>query len=112
MIRRPTVIAVLAGSLLAIPAVSATARPAAPEAHAAGSCGVGSGRGYGYSYLTSLKVTRTSCSTGRSVAKHHGHLRGWSCRGKRLDSSPVQYDERVTCHSGRRQVVWTYTQNT
>jgi hypothetical protein len=29
-----------------------------------------------------------------------------------LDSSPVQYDARMTCKSGGKQVVWTFTQNT
>jgi hypothetical protein len=91
----------------------ASAKPVAPiEAHAARGCSVGTGRGYGYSYLTSLKVFRTSCSTGRALAKRHGHKPGWSCRRIRLDTSPVQYDDRVTCLSGQRKVVWTYTQNT
>ena len=84
----------------------------APRAHAAGSCGIGSGHGYGYTYLTSLKVTKTSCATGRSVAKHHGHVKGWKCSTKRLATSPVQYESRVTCKSGSRQVVWTFSQNT
>jgi hypothetical protein len=84
----------------------------APQARIAGSCGVGSGHGYGYTYLTSLKVTRTSCSTGKSVAKHHGHVKGWKCSTKRLATSPVQYEARVTCKSGSRQVIWTFSQNT
>jgi hypothetical protein len=98
----------LSGILLT--ATGALAR--APRAHAAGSCGIGSGHGYGYTYLTSLKVTKTSCATGRSVAKHHGHVRGWKCSTKRLAASPVQYEARVTCKSGSRQVVWTFSQNT
>ncbi len=91
----------------------ASANPVAPiEAHPAGACSVGTGHGYGYSYLTSLKAFRTSCSTGRALAKRHGHEGGWSCKRIRLDTSPVQYDNRVTCLSGQRKVVWTYTQNT
>ncbi|MGH2866854.1 MAG: hypothetical protein ACRDNK_04695 [Solirubrobacteraceae bacterium] len=90
----------------------ASAGAQGPVARATTGCGVGAGKGYGYSYLTSLKVRRTSCATGRSVAKHHGRLRSWSCTKKRLDTSPVQYDDRETCHSGARQVVWTFTQNT
>lgn len=109
--RSPLLTAALAATALATGATGAAAR-SAPQASAAGSCSVGSGYGYGYSYLTSLRVTDTSCATGRSLAKHHGHVRGWSCHGRRLDTSPVQYDERVTCRSGQRQVVWTYTQNT
>ena len=94
-------------ALAAVPAASARA-----VAHTAGNCGVGSGRGYGYSYLTFLWVYKTSCATGKSVAKQHGHARGWSCSKKILDKSPVQYDAKVTCKSGRREVQWTYTQNT
>jgi hypothetical protein len=75
-------------------------------------CNVGAGKGYGYSYLTSLSVNGVSCSTGSYVAKKHGHVRGWRCRQKRLDTSSFQYDERVSCASGRHSVVWTYTQNT
>jgi hypothetical protein len=105
---------------LIIPALVAVlglaAASAAPahyvRAHAARGCGVGSGHGYGYTYLTSLTVHNTSCSTGKSVAKHHGHFPGWHCSTKRLATSPVQYDSRVTCHSGSRQVIWTFTQNT
>jgi hypothetical protein len=82
-----------------------------PVAHTAGGCGVGSGRGYGYTYLTSLSVHRTSCSTGKKVVRHHGHLGGWHCSKTRLATSPVQYDERESCKSGGRRVVWTYTQN-
>lgn len=97
-----------AGVLLT--ASGALAQP--PRARAAASCGVGSGHGYGYTYLTSLKVTRTSCSTGKRVVKRHGHVRGWRCSKKRLATSPVQYDDRETCSQSRRRVVWTFTQNT
>jgi hypothetical protein len=97
-------------SLATLPALAA-ARPSV-RAHVARGCSVGSGHGYGYSYLTSLRVSHTSCATGRVIARHHGRVRGWSCTRRRLDSSPVQYDERVSCRSGRRQVVWTYTENT
>ena len=83
-----------------------------PVARTAASCGVGLGHGYGYTYLTSLKVYGTSCSTGRIVVKHHGRVSGWHCVKKRLDTSPVQYDERETCTSGARRVVWTYIQDT
>jgi hypothetical protein len=82
-----------------------------PAARMASSCGVGSGTGYGYTYLTSLTVKRTSCATGKSVAKHHGKVRGWRCSMKKLASSPVQVQDRETCKSGAKQVVWTYTQN-
>jgi hypothetical protein len=101
-------LALMAGALALVAGASART----PVARAAGSCGVGAGHGYGYSYLTSLQVYRTSCATGRTVARHHGHVRGWRCSRKILDRSPVQYDAHMTCGSGRRQVKWTYTQNT
>jgi hypothetical protein len=88
----------------------ASARPLV--AHAAGTCSVGSGRGYPYSYLTYLWVYKTTCRTGRNLVHHKGHVSGWHCKHKNLDRSPVQYDAKVTCNSGRRQVQWTYTQNT
>lgn len=81
-------------------------------ARVAGSCKVGSGRNDGYSYVTSLSVRRTSCSNGLKLVKHNGRLRGWGCKKKVLDHSPVQYDARMTCKSGGKQVVWTFTQNT
>jgi hypothetical protein len=92
------------------PGSAASARPA--TARTAGSCGVGNGKGYGYSYLTYLWVYKTTCSTGKTVARHHGKLAGWHCKKKTLDRSPVQYDAKVTCSNGSRQVQWTYTQNT
>ena len=105
-----SVVGVLAAVMLLWVVASAAAD--GPSAQAATGCNVGTGTGYGYSYLTSLSVRRTGCATGRTVVKHHGHVRGWSCQKKRLDTSPVQYDDRETCRSGARQVVWTFTQNT
>jgi hypothetical protein len=82
-----------------------------PTVRIASSCGVGSGKGYGYTYLTSLTVKRTSCATGKSVAKDHGKVKGWHCSTKELASSPVQVQNRETCKSGSKQIIWTYTQN-
>jgi hypothetical protein len=93
-------------------ATAASGTPRLASAHAAGGCNVGSGRNDGYSYVTSLSVRATSCARGMTLVKHHGHLSGWGCKRKLLDRSPVQYDARMTCHSGARQVVWTFTQNT
>ena len=102
----------ISAALAAAPGAGARAH-AAPLAQAAGSCHIASsGHGYGYSYLTWLWVYRTNCATGTHVAKRHGHVRGWSCHRRVLDRSPVQYDAKVTCKSGRREVAWTYTQNT
>ncbi len=91
-------------------APGAGARPAV--AHTAGTCSVGSGRGYGYSYLTWLWVSKTSCASGKNLAKHHGNLSGWRCTQKILDRSPVQYDAQKTCKRAAAQVQWKYTQNT
>jgi hypothetical protein len=93
-------------------AATPTAFARGPVAHVAGRCSVGSGRGYGYSYLTYLWVSRISCSTGKYVARHHGKVRGWRCTKTILDRSSVQYDAKVSCSSGRRQVRWIFTQNT
>ena len=98
--------------VLTVGALAATTSSARPAAHAAGSCNVGSGRNDGYSYVTSLRVSRTSCSSGMKLVKHHGKERGWHCSRKVLDRSPVQYDARMSCKGGRRSVVWTFTQNT
>jgi hypothetical protein len=98
-------------ALLAIGIAASGAAARGPVAHAAGSCGLGDPRGYGYSYLTSLWVKNTTCKLGRTIAKDHGHYSGWSCKKTTLDSSPVQYDARVTCTSGSRVVKYTYTQN-
>jgi hypothetical protein len=81
-----------------------------PLARAATTCGVGNGKGYGYTYLTTLTVHGTGCGTGKSVVKSRG--KGWKCSKKRLNTSPVQYQERESCKSGSRTVVWTYSQNT
>jgi len=92
--------------------VGAAARPRAPVAHAAKACSVGTGEGYGYTYLTSLKVTDTTCTTGKTLVRHKGKLKGWRCTTKILDRSPVQYDARKTCSDHRKRVVFAYTQNT
>jgi hypothetical protein len=98
-----------AASLALIVASGALAH--SPVAQTAGGCSY-NWRNYGYSYLDKLTVKRTSCKTGRKVAHHHGHLRGWHCTKKRLDTSSFQYNDRVTCKSGARQVMWVFTQNT
>ena len=100
-------LAALVGAAIA----AGSAAASGPVAHAAGTCSIGSATGYGYSYLTSLWVSNTSCKTGRTVAKYHGHVSGWSCKKTTLDSSPVQYDARVSCTKGSGRIKWTYTQN-
>jgi hypothetical protein len=92
-------------------------------ARAATTCRAGKYPGSGY--FTSLKVTHTSCSTGRKleVAYYHCRLRhgvkgrctsrvmGYRCKEVR-NSIPTEIDARVTCTSGSRKIVHTYQQNT
>ena len=66
---------------------------------------------FGYSYFEWLWVNHTTCTTGRYVAKHHGHVSGWSCTRKITAQSSFQYDATETCRSGGRTVQWKYTQN-
>jgi hypothetical protein len=103
-------------------AAAASAAASGPEAAAAGACKPPSYPGSGY--FTSLSVSRTSCSTGRSVARaHHAcrvkhGLRGrctrsvlrYSCSEHRV-SIPSEIDSRVTCKRGTRRVVFYYQQN-
>lgn len=109
LIVKLVVVAALVSAVM-VAAVGAQANE--PRAHAAGTCGVGNGRHLGYSYVTSLWVYHTSCGTGKKLASHRGHLRGWRCSKKILATSPVQYDARETCHSGGREVQYSFTQNT
>lgn len=110
MTARSRAAAVLAASLaIAVPAGAASA---GPVAGAARSCGYS--RHLGYSYVTSIHVRHVSCRTGkRVVRRYHDHHRvsGYHCHRHVLDSSPFQYDARVTCRGGSRRVIFTYTQN-
>lgn len=105
-----SMIILLSGAIVLSSASAVSART--PVARVAGGCGVGNGEGFGYTYLTSLTVHNTSCSTGRHLAHKHGHLSGWHCNTRRLISSPTQYQDKETCTQGSRTVVWTFTQNT
>lgn len=106
--RSMALLLVCAGALM----TTAVAFAHAPAARVARSCNVGMGYGYGYTYLTSLNVTHTSCSNGKYIAGRHGHVGGWQCNKTRQATSPLQYQDRETCNSGRRRVVWTFSQNT
>lgn len=79
----------------------------------------------GTGYFTSLKVTGTSCATGRKVALayyrcrlRHG-VRGrctsavlrFKCSETR-NTIPTEIDARVTCRRGSAKVVHTYQQDT
>jgi hypothetical protein len=117
--------AALMALLLVALAASATAG-AAPRVHAARSCNIsGQQQSLGASYVTSLSVRHTSCSNGKAVVrayqkcrrangwkgKCHHRVKGFRCRRHIQDSSPVQYDAKVTCRRGGKRVTHTYTQN-
>jgi hypothetical protein len=109
----PILATLLAAAVCALPA----------SARAATTCKPGKYPGSGY--FTSLKVTHTSCTTGRKleVAYYHCRLKhgakgrctsrvmGYRCKEVR-NSIPTEIDARVTCTSGSRKIVHTYQQNT
>ena len=121
MSRAVLVVAVAAVSLLVIAGASAS-----PQVHAARSCNInGQQQHLGASYVTSLSVRHTSCANGKAVVKAYqkcrrahgwrgkcGHrVKGYKCARHIQDSSPVQYDAKVTCRRGAKRVTHTYTQN-
>jgi hypothetical protein len=100
-----------------------TAALALPEAAAAKRCAPPKYPGNGY--FTSLQVARVPCERGRAVAlEHHrcrtrtgrkgrcsGRVLGYRCRERRV-AIPTEFNSRVTCTRNRKQVVFTYQQNT
>jgi hypothetical protein len=111
----------LATAQVATPAVAAPA-----TAHAARACAPPKYPGSGY--FTSLRVSGTSCRTGRQVALAHyrcrrangvrGHCRHRVLHFRCTESRPssartrTEYNARVTCTRGSRRVIFTYQQNT
>lgn len=85
-------------------------------------------RGLGASYVTSLKVSGTTCAKGKGVTLAFNQCRtaggkpqgkcarkvgNYTCVEKRYDAVPgVQYSSKVTCSWGSKKVFSTYTQNT
>jgi hypothetical protein len=126
-IRLPVLALAAAGTCLAGACVGG-AQAAAPagSVHAAGACSAPHYPGSGY--FTSLRVSHTSCRTGRKVAlahyrcrrKHgvrgrcHHRVLHFRCSEHRPSSAriPTQYSSRVTCTRGSRRVVFVYQQNT
>ncbi len=109
------------GSLAVLAAVAAllTFAPAA----AAKRCGVDDTPGaYGTTYVLSLKVTNTSCRSGRRVirafhacrpgkkGKCESRVRGYSCSENRYNKGVTSYDSKVTCRKGGKTVKHKYTQ--
>jgi len=85
-------------------------------------------RSLGASYVTSVKVSGTTCAKGKGVTLAFNQCRtaggkpqgkctrkvgNYTCAEKRYDAVPgVQYSSRVTCTWGQKKVFSTYTQNT
>lgn len=85
-------------------------------------------RSLGASYVTSLKVSGTTCAKGKGVTLAFNKCRtaggkpqgkctrkvgNYTCTEKRYDAVPgVQYSSKVTCTWGSKKVFSTYTQNT
>ena len=121
----------LAAALTLVVALGATTASATQAHHKGGgkSCHLSASeaRHLGTSYVTSLHVKHTGCSSGKKVTKafhkcrhknggpagHCNHaVRHYHCSEKRYDKLPhVQYDGTVTCKHGAKLVKSTYTQN-
>lgn len=108
--------------LLLAPATTA----ATSTAQASKSCNIsGKQRSFGATYVTALSVRSTSCGKGEGIVRTFHDCRqdldadscsqkvsGYRCTQKKLATSPLQYDARVTCKKGGKRVKHTYTQNT
>jgi predicted Zn-dependent protease len=114
--------------LAAVPAL-ASARSDAPTAQAARSCHltIHQQQHLGTTYVTSLRVSGTSCRNGRTVVKSfnscrhehhhragscHHRVHGYRCREHRYNKSRFSYDSLTKCKKSGRQVAFRYTQNT
>ena len=127
-------VALVAAAIAAASAVAALAGPAiastrAPVAHASATCHLSNHDqrgGLGPSYVTSLSVSGTSCSTGVKVVRAyyqcrvraggvkgycHSSVLGFHCTEHRTGIS-IQFDAKVSCASGHRRVYHTYVQDT
>jgi hypothetical protein len=129
MPRRLTATLLAAALTLAVVISAAPASAATHVAKSARSCHLTphEQRHLGTSYVTSLHVSHTGCSTGKKVVKafhqcrhknggpagHCNHaVRHFKCSERRYNKLPnVQYDGTVTCKHGAKLVKSTYTQN-
>lgn len=121
----------LASALLASPIVANALAADGPEATtSASTCQLSTKeqRSLGASYVTSLKVDKTTCAKGKGVTLAFNKCRtasgkpqgtcnrkvgNYTCTERRYDAVPgVQYSSRVTCTWGQKRVWSTYTQNT
>ena len=116
----------LLGALTLLAVLPAASIGNGPTATAATKCGLSSKpRAYGPTYVTSLRVSGTSCRNGRKLVRGYyscrirnggrrGHcsgVYGYHCRETRT-SSPVQFDALVKCSKSGRSIAHRYTQNT
>lgn len=100
---------------------------ASPPAFASGCSIPHHGEHLGPTYLTSLSVSATSCSTGLAVvsAYHscqlkHGGVKakctsavdGFHCTEKRGPAIPTEFFSSVSCKSGSKHVSYKYSQFT
>jgi hypothetical protein len=102
---------------LALPAASV----ASPTAVIAKKCphSAAKGRSFGPTYVTNVTANGVACGKARKLIKaYHSAgagnrtVNGYSCKQKRLATSPFQYDDSVTCTKGDKKVTHIYTQNT
>jgi hypothetical protein len=119
--------AMLATAAIATASGSAGASPVATASSTHCSLTTHEQRHLGASYVTSLKVSHVSCKRGKEVTKDFNECRtaggkpqgkckhdvdGYSCDEHRFDAVPhVQYNSRVTCTDGNKEIKSTYTQN-
>lgn len=121
-IRRIAVLGAVAiiAAILALPAVSGAATTCKLSLSAA--------RSMGPTYVTLLKVTRTSCANGKKVTKAYHTCRlkkgktgrcstkvlGYSCTDRRPagERIPTQYTGYVTCKRGDARITHSYQQDT
>jgi hypothetical protein len=121
--RTMTMIVLLLSACLALAAHA----DASPTAFAAGCSIPHQGEHLGPTYLTSLSVSGTSCSSGLAVvsAYHacqlkHGGVKGkcsstvdgFRCAEKRGPAIPTEFFSSVSCQDGSKRVSYKYSQFT
>lgn len=115
--RSAIAVVVLVAAVVLAPEAGATG----PVATASKTCGVGDTRSYGTTYVTVLKVSNTSCRSGKRLVRAFHACRpgksgkcasvsGYSCSERRYNKSKTSYDSNVTCRKGDKTVKHTYTQ--
>jgi len=118
LVRRLAVLFAFAALLAFAPTAAA-----GPAATAAKSCRIGDERSYNTTYVTSIRVSGTSCRAGRKVIRAFHACRpgrsgrcsgvlGYRCSESRYNKGPASYDSRVRCTKGGKVVAHRYTQFT